>query len=435
MFKMKNKLILFKNKMFLNNSSSSDPTLKLVSISLDEPFFKVLTEEDYPIFYKSEDIIRDEDIEIIKGSIEDIQPVYVDETKYNELSKLKDNFSKYDKSKYSEARNIANPFEKMGYGCLGTRAALKMCNIDAVYNVLGRIGGLVSKQSFDHISFCDIAGGPGGFTQYIQWRFPQSQGFGISLKLKDEKEQALNWDLSMIDESRFKIINGSDGTGDLYKNYQEFADIVRDQYPNGVDICVSDGGFDVEDSSTLQEKLSSRLIGDEMLTGLLCLKQGGNLVVKLFDTVTKISGEQIFVTASCFDKVSIIKPVSSRPANAERYIVFQGFNVDKSMIPIKILKMANDLYEDNVFVTKLLKENVIPSKFEEWLISTNESSMELQEKTTKNILSLLENNKVEYDIPVLDIERCFLVWKLPQFKFITRRKFLGQNREILKDFL
>ncbi len=57
----------------------------------------------------------------------------------------------------------------------------------------------------------------------------------------------------------------------------------------------------------------------QSLVGIGCTHIGGNFVLKVFDTVTKLSAHVLFVLAQCFDELIMFKPASSRPANAERY--------------------------------------------------------------------------------------------------------------------
>ena len=48
------------------------------------------------------------------------------------------------------------------------------------------------------------------------------------------------------------------------------------------------------------------------------------MVCKLFSTVTNAMASALFVLASCFERVTIVKPVTSRPGNAERYVVCES---------------------------------------------------------------------------------------------------------------
>ena len=48
---------------------------------------------------------------------------------------------------------------------------------------------------------------------------------------------------------------------------------------------------------------------------------GGNFVCKLFDLFTPFSVGLVYLMNMIFERVAIIKPVTSRPANSERYLI------------------------------------------------------------------------------------------------------------------
>lgn len=49
---------------------------------------------------------------------------------------------------------------------------------------------------------------------------------------------------------------------------------------------------------------------------------GGNFLCKMFDLFTPFSAGLLHLMNNCFDKISIHKPNSSRPANSERCFIF-----------------------------------------------------------------------------------------------------------------
>ena len=53
---------------------------------------------------------------------------------------------------------------------------------------------------------------------------------------------------------------------------------------------------------------------------VLSLSLGGHFVCKVFDMFTPFSVGLFYLLYRCFDEVCIFKPVTSRPANSERYI-------------------------------------------------------------------------------------------------------------------
>lgn len=206
------------------------------------------------------------------------------------------------------------------------RAATKLAALDATFGLTG------TGNSNEEFQFADICGGPGGFSEYLLWRIYSgggiAHGFGITLKGDDE----VNWHTERfntgIPPHSFTPIRGRDGTGDLYKkeNIQYFENaIMTETQREGVQLVVADGGFDFSGKEGQQEIVTQRLILCEIVTMLACLKQGGHFVCKFFDIMSEGTVALVWLLYQLFDEVCINKPLSSRPANSERYIVCKGF--------------------------------------------------------------------------------------------------------------
>ena len=336
----------------------------------------------------------------------DPPPTYSDPKRYKILQTVKDSF---DTEGFIEARNNANPFELIGRSIFINRAAVKLANIDAVHHVTNDIFTFDLKQSTTPFTFCDIAAGPGGFTQYLQYRYPLSVGYGITLK-----HETLDWSRRFLDMAQFTPFYGEDGTGNLYTNWNQFTEYVHSQQPDGVDLVTADGGFDLEDSmdKTLlhrQEFLSSRLFLTQALVGIACAKAGGNFVLKTFDTVTDLSAQIIFSLAQCFDRITIFKPVSSRPANAEKYVICINRTPDITHI-FNLLSDASRLYTDDLYLTNLFLDP-LPKPFQQWLTQINSESTNRQLRAAQDILLFLRGTPP--DIPLYDTDKFLVIWNLP----------------------
>lgn len=333
-------------------------------------------------------------------------PQYCNSTRYDVLQRVKD---KFDTPGFVAARDATNPFEAIGRSIFMNRAAIKLANIDAVEHITPEIFTFQAQTSNKDFTFCDVAAGPGGFTQYLQYRFPRAQGYGMTLK-----HETLDWNTRLLDMKRFTPFYGADKTGDLYTNASAFVEFVLQKSPSGVDLVTADGGFDLEDfaDKTLlhrQEFLSSRLLLTQALVGIGCTKRGGNFVVKVFDTVTKISAHILYILALCFEKIKIFKPVSSRPANAERYVICTHRNFDVHAW-YELLESASRAYTHTLFLESLF-EDMLPQRFIDWLVQSNSRSIDLQLATAQNILLYLaRQNPV---IAKYNISKFLLIWNLP----------------------
>jgi len=344
-------------------------------------------------------------------------PNFGDMDRYQILQRVKDAF---DTEGFIEARDAMNPFEQIGRSIFINRAAVKLANIDSVHHITDKIFTFDHKQSSEPFTFCDVAAGPGGFTQYMQYRFPNAKGYGMTLR-----HEKLDWSARFLDMTRFTPFYGPDNTGDLYVNWEPFIQFVLTQQPKGVDLVTADGGFDLEDprDKTLlhrQEFLSSRLLLTQALVGIGCTKVGGNFVVKVFDTVTDISAHILFILAQCFESILIFKPVSSRPANAERYVICHRRRAEVQSY-YQLLAQAARTYSDELYLTSLLANPLAPD-FVRWLTASNNESINRQLAAAQNILQYLQGQ--EPQIPEYNIHKFLLIWNVPDTPIDSRNSII-----------
>lgn len=344
--------------------------------------------------------------QILKAGQEDPPAVFVDLELYNQVADLKRQFDQFSGEKFTWARDQTNPAEYVGRSIFLNRAAIKIANIDAIFHLTGKPDGIEKMQFDDDFSFCDIASGPGGFTNYVQWRQTRSTGLGMTLRHPE-----LDFQIESLDMDRFTALYGPDETGDLYTNWRWFSNEVIKVYPCGVDLVMADGGFEVPpEQANRQEWLNTRLLMAQILVGLKVTKNGGNFVLKVFDTVTKISADLLYILASSFKSITVFKPVSSRPANSERYVICQGR---------KSSSIVNPFYDQlkGVFsqmpVTQIFE--TLPPNFVQWLTVTNQRSLELQYHYCGLIIYFLNDSQEEAKEFMIhyNLRKLLLVWNLP----------------------
>jgi len=325
---------------------------------------------------------------------------------YDELQKLKENLENIDVS----INRAVNPFESIGNSIFMSRAGVKLANIDAVYHLNGFLPNIFSPQSEESddyttpITFCDIAGGPGAFSEYIYWRNPSSTGYGITLK----NVKGLDWS-TKLSKYDFTPFDGGDGTGNLYTNWKEFEFYILENNSGGVNLSVADGGFEVEGKDfSRQEFLSSRLVTVELYLGFACIKESGSFVCKVFDTVTKYMYDIIYALSLAFDETIMFKPMSSRPANGERYLVCLGRkeNID---IPRNIFTQVIESFTDEMYVSQIF--NVLPQNYTDWMDTQNMLSIERQNYYVDLIIRSARSEEIE--MYVYNNNKALLLWGLP----------------------
>ncbi|CAG0880869.1 unnamed protein product [Cyprideis torosa] len=251
-----------------------------------------------------------------------------------QILKCKSAFDELDGEEMRQGRTRSNPFETIRSCFFLNRAAMKMAEIDAVFErMFSRPTRTLSEDTLlaksDILYFADVCAGPGGFSEYVLWRRLLEKGMvkGFGFTLKGENDFKLeNFHAAPCDF--FEPHYGSDGDGDIFKphNQKAFRDFVMESTNGrGVHFVMADGGFSVEGQENLQEILSKRLYLCQALVAISILQEHGNFVCKLFDLFTPFSVSLIYLLRKCFTNISIYKPNTSRPANSERYIVCRWF--------------------------------------------------------------------------------------------------------------
>lgn len=89
---------------------------------------------------------------------------------------------------------------------------------------------------------------------------------------------------------------------------------------------------------------------------------GGTFVCKFFDILEEFTGDLVWLLYQVFDTICITKPLSSRPANSERYIICKGLRFDKPDALVSALMRVNSHLEKapesvGAFVSKGAFEN------------------------------------------------------------------------------
>lgn len=370
-------------------------------------------------------------------------PLLCDVSRYNALQIRKDRFLTVSEDIYREARNRANPFEMLGKSIFMDRASMKCANADALYHFTGSLPSFLDMRNPGAFTFGDVASGPGGFSEYVLWRRPDAIGFGMTLSSGDRN---LDWRRDRLDETRMNYLYGDSGTGNLFTEWKAFVRDTRAVYPEGLDLVMGDGGFNVErigipkDTSgsdpqeilrkrafncRRQEYLCQHLLVAQFLVGIAATKVGGAFFCKIFDTVTSLNAQVLYVVSLCFEETTIIKPMSSRPANAERYIYCKSRRdgVEKYLA---LLDAMNEAYTENTVVTSLLEGGLrsIDSSFLLWLREQNLLSLSRQEKAVAEIETLLDGRSLSEDRPSYDLQKALILWNLPDNLYERPRELL-----------
>jgi len=303
--------------------------------------------------------------------------------------------SQIDKKHFIFLRSQTNPYEWLGKSIFMNRAAVKMANIDYLFEK-----GLLKGNGYQQC-FLDLCGGPGGFSQYLLYKYPRCQGIGITLEGPDDwdidKMNIVNKRIKINMKERFSNIKNN--KGDIMN--KENIEYMIMNYEDNIDLVVADGAFDMDIESN-QEIESYSLFYHETYIALKVLKIGGHYVIKIFDISTFNTVNLIYYLYECFERVEIYKPYSSRPANSERYIVCKSLKYHYPEINIKINESV--AYLDIEFINQLLK--------------CNEQYINRQVQFLQNIISLsnmdnITNYVLSNEQKIQIVNLLLKEWKLP----------------------
>jgi hypothetical protein len=120
------------------------------------------------------------------------------------------------------------------------------------------------------------------------------------------------------------LMNGKDRSGNVLD--KEMLTYVIKRCNHEIDLYTSDIGIALnKDTFHLQEELETPLNLGQIVHGLSTLREGGNMICKMFMFFTNFNQSMLFHVSKMFSSFYITKPVTSRPGNSEIYIVGMGF--------------------------------------------------------------------------------------------------------------
>jgi len=327
------------------------------------------------------------------------------------------------------ARTRSNPFETIRGNIFLNRAAVKMANIDSMFdfmftNPVDENGNPIIGKD-DLLYFADVCAGPGGFSEYIlnrkKW---EAKGFGFTLKAENDFKLH---DFFAGPPETFTPFYGINEDGNVYdpENLKSFEELIMNQTDSGVHFMMADGGFSVEGQENIQEILSKQLYLAQCLCALSIVKTNGHFVVKLFDLFTPFSVSLIYLMYKCFTKISICKPNTSRPANSERYLVCKWKKPFTDTIQRHLFDINKELWKQentvNMDVLELVPFEVIKNdkKFFDYIYNSNNIIGNNQIVGLMKIAAYCHDQNLIETRQAEIRKQCLQLWKLPDD---TRRK-------------
>ena len=178
------------------------------------------------------------------------------------------------------------------------------------------------------INVSHIAEGPGGFMESVinyRKRFNKKDNiYGITLRSTKKFIPGWNKSKDFIKRNNIIISYGKDNTGDIC-NIENIIFFKNQIGNNKCDLVTADGGFDFSIDFNHQEQQAFQLIFCEIVLALSVQKNGGSFVLKIFDMFTLLTIKMLYIISYFYEEVYIYKPLTSRCANSEKYIIAKKF--------------------------------------------------------------------------------------------------------------
>jgi cap1 methyltransferase len=265
-----------------------------------------------------------------------------------------------------------------------------------------------------------LAEGPGGFIEALSYYRKNKQDMYYGITLMDNECSVPKWsraDYFLMKNPNIIIETGEDNTGNLY-NVKNL--LYMEKYKHTMDFISADGGFDFSIDFNKQEENSAKLIFCEICFTLMLQKEGGSFVLKVFDLYSSCSLQLLYLLSYFYEEVIISKPLSSRPANSEKYIICLRFKMvhnlkqilDKFIENYESYKITNifkpEMKFPNHFVEKMIEINSIFGQNQiENIVSilnyiVDESKNEKSEQIKKTHLSKCAKLCKKYNLPIYE---------------------------------
>ena len=174
---------------------------------------------------------------------------------------------------------------------------------------------------------------------------------------------------------------------------------------NCCDFITADGGFDFSENFNEQEKDFIIFLICEIYLVLNLLKVGGNAVIKIYDIYSKESIKILYILTIFFEEVLIVKPLSSRPANSEKYLLCRNYIMNN-----EDYNKFNELFKKIILSKdlRLLENENAPYRFLKHITNYNKYYTDRQIRYINKTIELINKiNKINSSNEIIN-ERLFL---------------------------
>ena len=288
-------------------------------------------------------------------------------------------------------KKYSNPYEFINTNY--DSQTLAVCSYRPISRAFFKLVEIINHYKFNFpnkMNSFHLAEGPGGFIEALQYVRNNSADTYYGMTLMTGNKDIPKWDKMnyfLSKNPNIIIEKGADQTGNLYSI--ENLEYVYKTYKHSMDFITADGGFDYSTDFNKQEECSINLIFSEICFAMVLQKKGGSFVLKIFDTFSYCSIQLIYLLTYLYEDVCITKPLPSRPANSEKYIICNNFKMVPNINGLieQIFKKFNDIKTKQLTsIFNIPISNLFIDKIKEINSIYGQSQIE-------NIISILNNIK------------------------------------------
>jgi len=295
-------------------------------------------------------VIREENINLLYNT----NMYYINKTLRNYNHKIKKEIDN-DPVLWEKTKKYLNPYEYINQPYIIN--SFSVCSYKPISRSFFKMIEILNHYNFklpNNMKSFHLAEGPGGFIEALSYYRNNIQDIYYGMTLIDKNPSIPKWKKNVQSLSNKNVIleYGFDKTGNLY-NKNNLIYIYK-KYKHSIDFITGDGGFDFSLNFNNQEENSLNLLFCQILFAISIQKKEGSFVLKVFDTYSSLSLELLYLLNYLYSEIYILKPVTSRPANSEKYIICLNFKMVENIDNIieKMISQYDKINKNKI--TKIL---------------------------------------------------------------------------------
>ena len=318
-----------------------------------------------------------------------------------EYKKIKDSIKKNEYGNYelldytkSKLENFKEPFDTLRRAAAKYYHDFELVKVICKKNVVSRsyfkiyefiyFDEILNKDKLDCVFLCEA---PGGFIDAVL-DMRRMKNRTIEYLTVTKYNEEINYNKYINKDS---VIYGDITNSIIIENVIQKSKI---KFPLGLDLITADGGFDVKKYNS-QEIIIFKLLLSEVIIALSIQKEGGIFIIKFFDMFTHNTIVLYLILCSFYKEVKIIKPLTSRNSNSERYLICKGFIKKKIEHYFLINNMKSILKNFIIFddiYTIVFPHIIIPEKIKNIKLINNSISNLQIETINKSVNMVINKN-------------------------------------------